>query len=71
MRVTAALPVLYLSYHFLVTSLRELTGVQDNICRCVCTAAPPVVVAPPVAVASPMAVNVMPDGTHVDDLGLD
>ena len=69
MRATSA--PLYLSYHFLVTSLREQMGVHDNLCRCVCTAAPPVVVAPPVAVASPMAVNVMPDGTHIDDLGLD
>jgi hypothetical protein len=64
MRATAA--PLYLSYHFLVTSLREQTGVRDNLySRCVCTAAPPVVVAPPVAV------NDLPDGTLVDDLGLD
>jgi hypothetical protein len=64
MRATAA--PLYLSYHFLVTSLREQTGVRDNLSRCVCTAAPPVVVAPPVA-----PVNDLPDGTLVDDLGLD
>ena len=69
MRATAA-PLYPAAYRFLITSLREQTGVHDNLSRCVCTAAPPVVVAPPVAVASPMAVNVMPDGTHVDDLDL-
>ena len=32
---------------FVITSLREQTGVSDSLCRCVCTAAPPAVVAAP------------------------
>jgi hypothetical protein len=64
MHATAA-PLYPAAYRFLITSLREQTGVHDNLSRCVCTAAPPVVIAPPVAV------NDLPDGTLVDDLGLD
>ena len=45
MRATERL--LYPASRFVITSLREQTGVSDHLCRCVCTAAPPAVVAAP------------------------
>ena len=56
---------------FLITSLREQTGVQDGLCRCVCTAAPPVIViaAPPVVVvaAPPVVVVDITSDTEEDE----
>ena len=45
MRATAGL--VFPASRFVITSLREQTGVGDHLCRCVCTAAPPAVVAAP------------------------
>ena len=45
MRATERL--LYPASRFVITSLREQTGVSDHLCRCVCTAALPAVVAAP------------------------